>query len=547
MKKLKIFLLIILCLASLSFLVYRFFKAEKKEVNIPMSDGVLLNTTFFVPKGFGPFPTVLVRTPYSSYAEEWMGQAFNLFRIAVVIQDVRGKYKSGGEFYPFINERKDGLQTLRWIRNQPWSDGKVAGFGASYVGYTQWAISDSLDFLTLLVTGARLYDFVYPDSLFSLQSAMVWGIQNASPNLNKIKEEEIKSGAKVLPVSAADDSLLKDVPFLDDWIAHEKYDIYWEKLDFRGKTNAPMLSVAGWYDIFLKSQIADFQAICNNNTNSRLVIGPLAHGPLGEPNDYGGLSKTGDPKLIFKFVKNYLKKNKAILEPPLTDNRYNLFIMGRNEYIGSDIWPPSETSSIPYYIGPAGYLSTSKYYKSGALQFEYSPSDPYPSYGGTTLGTGVGPARQNDNLSRKDQIVFEMDSLSEPLILLGPISATLWLSSTAPCTDFFVLLQDRFPEGKIINIQEGGAKVGFDKKDPKKVEISVWATGYQLNPGHKLKVVITSSWFPRFNRSLNTDEPASSAVSYQKATQQVFYGKDMPSAVNLPVYKIKNNNQMNNK
>jgi putative CocE/NonD family hydrolase len=539
MKILKIILIIIVCLAGLAFAAYKFYKAEKKEVNITMNDGVSLSTSIFVPKGRGPFTTVLVRTPYSTYAEEWMGQAFNLFRIAVVLQDVRGKYRSEGEFYPFINEREDGLKTLRWIRSQPWSDGKVAGWGASYVGYTQWAISDSLDFLTLLVTGARLYDFMYPDSLFSLQSAFVWGVENASPNLNKIKEEEIMAGTSLLPLSAADDSLLMDVNFINDWIAHEKFDHYWQNLDFRGKTKAPMITIAGWYDLFLKSQIADFQAISKDSPDSRLVIGPLAHGPLGEANDFGGLEKTGDPKLIFKYVKNHLKGKKDKLSSPLTDSKYNLFIMEKNEYVGSDVWPPAETIITPYYIGPSGYLNTTMNNENGSLQYEYSPSDPYPSHGGTTLGTGVGPARQNDNLARKDQLVFEKDTVSEPFILLGPISATLWLSSTAPCTDFFVLLQDQFPDGKIINIQEGGARVKFDTKDPKKVDISVWATGYQLNPGHQLKVVITSSWFPRFNRSLNTCEPAFSAITFQNATQQLFYGKEMPSSVNLPVYHFK--------
>ena len=375
--------------------------------------------------------------------------------------------------------------------------------------------------------------------MFSLQSAFVWGVENASPNKNKIKEEEIKAGTLTLPLSAADDSLLKDIPFINDWIAHEKYDSYWQNLDFRGKTKAPMLTIAGWYDLFLKAQIADFESAIKNNSDSRLVIGPLAHGPLGEPNDFGGLEKTGDPKLIFRYVKNHIKGKKDKLSSPLTDNRYNLFIMERNEYVGSDVWPPAETSITPYYIGPSGYLSTSMNNENGSLQYDYSPSDPYPSHGGTILGTGVGPARQNDNLTRKDQLVFEKDTVSEPFILLGPVSATLWLSSTASCTEFYVLLQDQFPDGKIINIQEGGARVSFDKKEPKKVEISVWATGYQLNPGHKLKVVITSSWFPRFNRSLNTGEPAYSAETIQNAAQQVYYGKEMPSSVNLPVYRIK--------
>lgn len=540
MKILKISLIIIIFLAGIAFAAFKFYKAEKKELTISMNDGISLSTSIFVPKGKGPFPTVLVRTPYSTYAEEWLGQAFNLFRIAVVLQDVRGKYRSEGEFYPFINEREDGLKTLRWIRSQQWSDGKVAGWGASYLGYTQWAISDSLDFMTLLVTGARLYDFMYPDSLFSLQSAFLWGVENASPDKNKIKEDDIKAGMTILPISAADDSLLKDIDYINDWILHEKFDSYWEKLDFRGKTQAPMITIAGWYDIFLKAQIADFLAIeAINETSNRLVIGPLAHGPFGEPNDFGGLEKTGDPKLIFKYVKNHLKGKKDKLSAPLTDSKYNLFIMERNEYVGSKVYPPAETSIIPYYIGPEGYLNTSVSNNNGSLQYEYSPADPYPSHGGTTLGTGVGPARQNDNLSRKDQLVFEKDIVSEPFILLGPVTATLWLSSNVPCTDFFIMLQDQFPNGKIINIQEGGAKVNFENKDPKKVEISVWATGYQVNPGHKLKVIITSSWFPRFNRSLNKCEPAFTATSIQNATQQVFYGKEMPSSVNLPVYQIR--------
>ena len=261
MKKLVIAFLILICIACAVYLTFNHLKAEKKTINIQMNDGVSLNTTLFVPKGKGSFPTVLVRTPYNSYAEEWMGQAFNLFRIAVVLQDVRGKYKSEGEFYPFINEREDGLQTLRWIRRQPWSDGTIAGWGGSYVGYTQWAISDSLDFLTLLLTGARLYDFTYPDSLFSLQTAFVWGFQNASPSLNTLNEDSIKRSAMILPLSSADDSTVKDIDFINDWIMHDKFDSYWKQMDFRGKSGAPVLSMAGWYDLFLKSQIADFLAL----------------------------------------------------------------------------------------------------------------------------------------------------------------------------------------------------------------------------------------------------------------------------------------------
>jgi putative CocE/NonD family hydrolase len=508
------------------------------EMNVPMADGVLLSTDVFIPKSKKKCPAVLVRTPYNKDAEKWMGKAFGLFGVAVVIQDVRGKYKSGGEYYPFINERADGLKTLKWIREQPWSDGTVAGYGGSYLGFTQWAVSDSLDFLTTLLTGARMYDFVYPDGLFSWQSAVNWGFVNASKGLNTLTPDKLAAATMILPISAADDSTVADIPFLNDWIAHETHDSYWEELNFRGKTTAPVLSLAGWYDIFLKTQIDDFLSLETvGNHDSRLIIGPWCHGSLGEPNLYGGPQKTGKPQKIFMFVKNHLKGKPARLTAPLKDKKFNLFIMERNEYFGSDVWPPMETRITPYYIGPGKYISTEKYKEKGVLEYVYDPADPYPSLGGTALGDRVGPARQNANVDRKDQLVFEMNVLEKPLILLGPISATLWLSSDVPCTDFMVGLQDVFPDGKIINIQEGGAHVKLGSGESGKTEISVWATGYQINPGHKLRVFISSSWFPRFNRSLNTCEPLFTRTEMVTAHQKVYYGANTPSSINLPVFE----------
>jgi hypothetical protein len=172
----------------------------------------------------------------------------------------------------------------------------------------------------------------------------------------------------------------------------------------------------------------------------------------------------------------------------------------------------------------------------GSLHYEYAPADPYPNHGGTALGEGVGPAKQNANIDRTDQLIFETNKQDEPLILLGPITASLWVSSDAPCSDFIVGLQDVFPDGKIINIQEGGARIRFDDRDPKKTEISVWATGYQINPGHMLRVTITSSWFPRYNRSLNNCEPAFTASDMANARQDVYYGSETPSSINLPIF-----------
>lgn len=503
-----------------------------------MSDGTELATDVFLPRGNGKYPTVLVRTPYGKWQDAWMGKAFRFFRIAVVLQDVRGKNGSGGEFYPFINERSDGLQTLRWIRQQPWSNGSVTGWGGSYVGYTQWAISDSLDFLTPVFTSGNIYDFVYPDSLFSLHSAYLWGVVNASSTANTIPPEKLKSGPMTLPLSAADDSTIKDVQFLNDWIAHEHYDDYWNNMNFRCITKAPVISTAGWYDIFLLAQIRDFQALVSDGRKgSRMIIGPWCHGSMGEPNEFGGEKKTGKPTKLFRYVKNQIKGRKPKLNSPFHDNTYNLFIMERNEYIGSEVYPTEETSIVPLFLGPDGRMSFEKIEESGVLGYRYDPADPYPSTGGTILGENVGPARQNDNIGWKDQLVFELAVNEKPITLLGPVSATLWLQSDAASTDFVVGIQDVFPDGKIINIQEGGAGAKVSSAQPHKTDISVWATGYQLNPGHKLRVFISSSWFPRYNRNLNTGEPAAAATSLKAAEQKVYFGGATPSSINLPIFE----------
>jgi uncharacterized protein len=508
----------------------------KNELMVPMADGVKLATDVYLPKKQGKLPVILVRTPYNKSSEEWMKKAFRNLGIAAVVQDCRGKFKSEGEFYPFINEREDGLQTLRWIRKQPWADGRVAGWGGSYVGFTQWAISDSLSFLTPLLTDANLYDLFYPDSLFSLHLAFLWGFLNASQTMNQIPMEKIAASMLMLPLSAADDSTIKEIPFITDILQHQNYDSWWKKYDYRGITRSPFVSAAGWYDIFLKGQIADFEALSASNSNARMVIGPWCHGNPGEKNEYGGKKKTGTTSMLLNVEKDFLAGKEIRLKKPFKDQKYNLFIMEKNEYVGSDVWPPRQTKIVPFYIGAESYLGPQPANGQGKFEYTYDPAAPLQNIGGTILGSDVGPARQNPNSERKDQVIVQTGILDKPLTLLGPISATLYLSSSAECTDFIIGLQDLFPDGKIINIQEGGASVRFNGMGPEKKEISVWATGYQVKPGHRLRVMITSSWFPRYNRNLNSCEPLISAGKIVKASQSIWFGPETPSSVNLPVF-----------
>ncbi len=506
--------------------------------SIETSGGIKLATDIYLPDRDKTYPTILVRTPYQK--ENVKGNALNFIKqgYAVVAQDCRGKFSSGGEFYAFKDEREDGLKTIEWIKKQSWYNGKIAGYGGSYLGYTQWAVSDRLDAVCALVTGADVYDLICPQGLFSLATAFNWGLLVDARKSNPIPFEKIFKSYWYLPLSIADDSTYKDNPSINDWLLHETRDKYWQSFNHRGIAKGPVLSIAGWYDIFLLTQLNDFIALDKKKSNpgNRMVIGPWCHGSQSFKNEYGGQNKTGNLEALQEWflAKNILGKEGEVLEAPFTNHKYNFFIMERNEYFGSESWPPKEVKKADYFLDK-GRITEKKPGQPGQLEFVYDPQDPYPSLGGNFIGMNVGPAVQNKNSNRSDQWVFESDVLTAPLTLLGNVSASIYVKSSVQKTGFVILIQDVFPNDTIVNIQEGGKQVVFDHNKITKVELDSWPTGYQLNPGHKLRIVITSSWFPRYNRSLNTKEPAFSAKESVKAVQTIYLGPEHPSKITLPL------------
>ena len=513
---------------------------EKHLINhsVIMTDSIALATDVYLPEGEGPFTCILIRTPYNKNGTKGDCEWFQKRGFAVVTQDCRGKYNSEGKFYPWVNERSDGLTTLEWIRNQEWSDGKIGTWGGSYVGYTQWAISDQVDVITPYVTGADMYDLFYPSGIFSLGLSFSWGFIVDSQETNSISAEKSQASYSILPLSASADSTIgKKSEFMDHWLKHEERDEYWQLQNHRGIAKADVISIAGWYDIFLLDQLADFEALNSNANNNRQIVTYFCHGTAAMANDYGGSTKTGDPALLAKqYLINQLRDDEAnIFMPPFKDAKYNLFIMERNEFYGADNWPPKATSFQNYYFGPNENISTTMPKESTSSTYNYDPANPYPNLGGTAIGANVGPSLQNSNVERIDQIVFESLKLDSSLVLLGPISAELYVSSDVKNTEFYVCLQDVFENGDIVNIQEGGVSVSFDNSEIDLLNIDVWATGYQLNAGHKLRVVVCSSLFPRYNRNLNTGETIYSATEIKVAEQKIYFGQKYPSHITLPI------------
>lgn len=504
-----------------------------QSVKINVDDTTELATDIYLPHGEGPFPCLLIRTPYNKDGHKGDGEKFTKRGYAVVAQDTRGKFKSNGTFYPFRHERADGLATLEWIRAQSWSNGKIAGWGGSYVGYTQWAIADKLDAMVPVVTTANMYEALYPAGLFSLATAFNWGLVVDSQTSNPIPPEKIVAAYSIVPLSVADDSTYKQNDFLDDWLTHQQYDIYWQAMDFRRLKSCPSYSIAGWWDIFLMSQINDF-ARPERHPSSRLIIGPYAHGKILTDTNYGEHADLyrNEPEIL-RFLDDQLAGHSQPADKP-----YSLFIMQRNEWIECEQWPPTNSTSTPFYFHHDGLLSPDQDPVQKICDYTYDPLNPFLSLGGTFLGVGVGPAVQNPNIERKDQITFESEPLSASLVLLGPIKAMLYVSSDAPATDFFVSLQEILLDGQILNIQEGGATI-TSSTAPQRLDISLWATGYEAAAEHRLRVCITSSLFPRYNRNLNSDETLFAARTPRIVRQYLFVGGEFPSHVLLPIVESK--------
>ena len=503
-----------------------------KNVMIPMTDGIQLATDVYLPDKTDRLTTILLRTPYGKSIE--LSKIFVLDHdVAFVVQDTRGRGKSQGHFYPFRHERKDGLDTLEWVKKQPWSNGRVIGLGLSYPAIACWSIIDELD-ATIGVGGCRdCYDLIYPGGLLSLQTCLRWSflVTGGRKKLSNLKEA--KTVYESLPLIKTDDIQHKNIEFWNDWLSHPQRDEYWQKMANKRPMKGPLLSIAGWYDIFLYSQLKDFADLSKKSAKSKMVIGPWAHGPFAANIDVSeGQNVIWALNKMSPFLSSQICEDNRMAN----QSQYTLFIIHRNQWYECNEWPPEASKVTEFYLAANGTLSLKKPKEETSSSYEYRSDNPMPSFGGTSLGIDVGPAWQNENEGRKDCLMFQTAILNEPMTLLGPLSATLFVKSSAPKTDFILLLQDVYPDGKILNIQEGGCPVLFnDSGAVKGIEVDLWATGYELRKGHRLRLVITSSWFPRFNRNSNTLVKPANVVVFNKAKQHLYFGGQKPSCLHLPL------------
>lgn len=528
-------------------------------------DGVTLLADIYRPVGLATTPTILVRIPLTRTASNqiradviaryWAKRGYT-----VVIQGTRGRYGSGGEFYPLIHERADGLETLKWLQAQEWFDGRLAMWGGSSFGHTQWSVADHVSpgasALHVHIVSTNFRRMFFPGEAFALESALYWTISSRGEEDRTVDVGDLERAVRTLPVHEADDRAIGDTEFYNDWLRYQDNREFWEAIDGRDRAQtlqAPVLLLAGWYDPFLPGQLDDFKVITDSATSSvgsksRLIIGPWGHATsIHVP---GMETEIPYRESTLQSSLPWFDFHLSVTTDRLRMPRVRLFVMGENRWRDEQEWPLARAVYTPYYFHSAGHANTDG--GDGRLkcevptgdeasdQYVYDPFDPVPTRGGAMLGDRSGIITQNEVESRNDVLVYSTTALTEPLEVTGPLHAVLYVGTDAPSTDFTVKLVDVHPDGVAYNVSDGILRREYSRavdsrREPIEIKVELGPTSHVFLAGHRLRVEVSSSNFPRFNRNLNTGEDPSLAIKSRVAHQVLFHQATYPSHILLPI------------
>ena len=544
------------------------------DTKVPMRDGVQLSADLFLPRGAGPRPTVLMRTPYSNSLEATIekGQRLADGGYNCVIMDCRGRWDSEGEYVPFLNEGVDGFDTQEWIGQQPWSDGTIGTAGASYLGTTQWRPAPlGSSYLKCIVPRVICTDYysglLYPGGALQLNVAMTWGMRTHGRTGQDIEFHNWTQAFRHLPIRDIDQSGGRDLPFWRDWIDHPSYDDYWSPMDDEQRwdqVKVPALNMGGWFDLYANQTFTNFNGLRLHGGSelarqSQLIIGPWPHALSMSTRtgdiDFGQQSLYDLEALELRWFDRWLRgiDNGIERESPL-----RLFIMGANRWQDEDEWPLARTDWQRWFLhseGQAnsvigdGRLSLESPAAEAADQFVYDPDYPVQTLGGNNCCSPHvvpwGPHDQRPAEMRGDVLCYTSDPLAGDLQVIGPIEVVLFAATDGLDTDWTAKLVDVFPNGYAMNLCDGIVRARYreSRETPSLLEagtiyeyrIEVGVTGNVFQVGHRLRLEISSSNFPRFDRNPNTGNTYGVDAQLRVAHQTVHHSADHPSHVRIPV------------
>ena len=571
----------------------------KVETNLPavMRDGTTLYADVYRPDGPGPFPTILQRTPYDKSAA-LASQMLDPMKaakagFALIIQDTRGRFTSGGEFTCFVDDIEDGYDTVEWAASLPWSSGKIGMIGASYVGATQWLCATTrpphLVAIAPNVTASNYHDgWTYQGGAFELGFNMSWTLlqltlanfktQSGARSIPQARQAELVKSVDGM-TEAFEHLPLKDFPHLNggladyyfDWLEHPSFDDYWKKLcieDQHSKISTPALNIGGWYDIFLRGTIRNYLGMQKSaatqeaRNGQKLIIGPWQHSSRGTSlvgSHYFGVAADamalGLDELHLRWFQQWLKGEDTGLldEPPV-----KIFVMGDDVWRDENEWPLARAQNTNYYLHSGGNANT--LHGDGVLSpegpsdespdvFLYNPASPVPTRGGqlccNPYFAANGAFDQNEIEARSDVLVYSTPVLERDVEVTGPITVTLWAATTATDTDFTAKLVDVCEDGCARNLTDGIIRARYRESmsNPSLLEpgraycysIDLLATSNVFKAGHQIRLEVSSSNFPRFDRNTNTGGVIATDTELKPAIQTILHDSEHPSHVTLPI------------
>jgi putative CocE/NonD family hydrolase len=558
----------------------------ERNVPVTMRDGVILRADIYRPQGSAKFPVLLQRTPYNKDdTADWAVKAAT-HGYVVVVQDVRGRYKSDGEWYPFKHESMDGYDTIEWAAALPSSDGRVGMFGASYVGATQMLAAivhpPHLAGICAGDTGSNYHDgWTYQGGAFEQWFNESWTTILAQETATRSLRDRSNAveGSSTLPLasyplfnlgSSPDASHLTAelAPYFMDWLVHPNFDEYWRTWsieDHYADIQVPALTISAWYDLFQGGALRNYLGMKSHagtdfaRRNQRLIIAIGGHAGSGRrigDVDFGPTASLSDEDVtvtldwydfLFKGAQNEFA----------TDKPVKIFVMGADVWRDEEAWPIARAVSTRYFLRSGGRANSAS--GDGSLSekaptgepsdsYVYDPASPVPTIGGPLCCDPVhlkpGPRDQRPIEVRKDVLVYSTRPFAQSVEVTGPVRVELYAKSSALDTDFTAKLVDVSPDGFAKNLTEGIVRAKYRDSQLKptllnpgqvyKFEIDLMSTSNVFEAGHQLRLEISSSNFPRFDRNLNTGKDSSQSDRFVKAINTILHDAEHPSALIVP-------------
>jgi putative CocE/NonD family hydrolase len=562
----------------------------ERNVFATMRDGTKLAADIYRPASEGPWPVLLLRLPYDKTQAETSGFApphwYARHGYMVVVQDCRGRWRSEGNWRPFVDEAADGSDTLAWALQLPGSNGKIGTLGYSYAGANQLLAAPlSAANLAALATAFTNNDFfehwTYRGGALHHAFTQSWANFLALDTTRRARDEEAELkllGAEIecagnffkRPLHYFEEYLEGWAPYYREWLDHDCYDEYWKSRSARpglSQITAPVLHIGGWYDIFLEGTIDSYKRltdkeICPQAGEQKLVIGPWYHSPWHQNMadiDFGADARSCIDALQILWFDKHLRgaKNQLDIEAPVA-----IFVMGKNKWRFEKQWPPKRSKLKTYYLHSAGRANSLN--GNGSLDrkapgdepfdaYIYDPGNPAFSLGGHSCCnpavTVMGPMDQRSQQSRNDVLLYDSVPLDKDLEVCGAVELVFYAASTACDTDFVAKLIDVYPDGRAINILEGIIKASRRESlshsrpiEPDAVyeyTIKLGNTAMLFKVGHKLRLELTSSNFPVYAVNDNSGKRLIDGLIQDRfvATQRIFHDSRYPSRLLLPTVK----------